>query len=340
MRIWEKDIQSLTSLINDYMQKYIYYEIQDMQKLRVLMSQSVNKTMWTGVIALTFIIVFAWALTVIISESISKPLRVLCNTTNQVAKGDFNARVENTSSNEIQELTNSMNSMIHKIGHLIEDIKLEQLKLRTTELKLLQAQINPHFLYNTLDTIIWLAEAGDKDQVVQMVSSLSDFFRTTLSKGRDWVTLLEEESHIRSYLQIQKFRYQDILEYEIEIPKELGDYSIPKLTLQPIIENALYHGIKNKRGKGKITVTGEFNKENIILIVTDNGIGLSQEELHKLRISLKKRPTNDSEVGFGLANVNERIQLNYGMKYGVEIDSVYGEGTMIKVKLPATYKTE
>ena len=147
--------------------------------------------------------------------------------------------------------------MVEQIGNLVEDIRVEQLNLRATELKLLQAQINPHFLYNTLDAIIWLAEAGEKDQVVMMVTALSDFFRTTLSKGRDFITVEEEERHIDSYLKIQQFRYRDILAYEIDIPEELYQYQILKLTLQPLVENALYHGIKNKHGLGHILVTGK-----------------------------------------------------------------------------------
>ena len=137
---------------------------------------------------------------------------------------------------ELSVLSTSFNQMVEKSGNLVEDIRVEQLNLRVAELKLLQAQINPHFLYNTLDAIIWLAEAGQKDQVVMMVSSLSDFFRTTLSKGKDYITVGEEEAHIRSYLQIQQFRYRDILEYEIRIPEELHGFLILKLTLQPLVE--------------------------------------------------------------------------------------------------------
>lgn len=153
-------------------------------------------------------------------------------------------------------LNQGFNQMVERIGNLVEDIRVEQLNLRATELKLLQAQINPHFLYNTLDTIIWLAEAGQKEQVVMMVSTLSDFFRTTLSKGRDYITVKEEATHIRSYLTIQQFRYRDILESRDGIPEELEEIQILKLTLQPLVENALYHGIKNKRGLGHILVSG------------------------------------------------------------------------------------
>lgn len=218
----------------------------------------------------------------------------------------------------------------------MENIKTEQQNLRNTELKLLQAQINPHFLYNTLDTIIWQAEAGKNEEVVQMVTSLSDFFRTSLSEGRDYITVKEEISHIRSYLKIQRFRYRDILEYEINVPEEFYVYSILKLTLQPLIENALYHGIKNKRGVGKITISAETADGDLIFLVADNGIGMKEEQLGRLIHKVKDKRNNVQESGgFGLANVEERIRLNYGEEYGLDFKSCYGIGTEVMVKIKA-----
>ncbi len=206
---------------------------------------------------------------------------------------------------------------------------------------MLQAQINPHFLYNTLDTIIWLAEDGKSSQVVSMVTSLSDFFRTVLSDGRDSIRISEEISHIRSYLEIQQFRYSDIMEYEIQIPDEIGEHSIIKLTLQPLVENALYHGIKNKRGMGKIRVSGEIQESTILLYVEDNGIGMLPDKLRELNTLLsgtqsKKIPT-EKELGFGIVNVSERIQLNYGQEYGIYYESEYGTGTKVTVKIPVIH---
>lgn len=204
---------------------------------------------------------------------------------------------------------------------------------------MLQEQINPHFLYNTLDNIIWLAEANETDQVVTMVSSLSNFFRTTLSGGRDYVTVKEEEEHIRSYLEIQQFRYRDILEYQIHIPEEMYYYEILKLTLQPLVENALYHGIKNKRGMGHISVSGELAGEHLIFTVQDDGIGMTEERLEELRGIIAGEVKDDKkEGGFGLFNVSQRIKLNYGAEYGLEIESTYKEGTTIRVIIPAVKK--
>lgn len=266
---------------------------------------------------------------------ITEPIRKLSEATKQAGSGDFAVRAQEDSDDELAVLNTSFNQMLEKIGQLVEDIRIEQMNLRQAELKLLQAQINPHFLYNTLDSIIWLAEAGEKDQVVQVVSALSDFFRTTLSKGRDYITLQEEATHIRSYLQIQRIRYRDILEYDIRIPQELMQYPILKLTLQPLVENALYHGIKNKRGVGHITVTGRSEEEKLIFCVRDDGIGMSSTQLDHVR-AMVRGERQDSEVssGFGLFNVNQRLQLNYGAEYGLDIDSVYEEGTLATVVIP------
>lgn len=216
---------------------------------------------------------------------------------------------------------------------------MEQRNLKVTELKLLQAQINPHFLYNTLDAIIWLAEAEEKEHVVRMVTSLSDFFRTTLSKGRDYVSIRDEETHIKSYLQIQQFRYRDILEYEIRIPEELYDCQILKLTLQPLVENALYHGLKNKRRLGHISVSGEWVGETVVLRVYDDGKGLNAERLAYVRKLIRGEvEDSDTPSGFGLFNVEQRIRLNYGTAYGIELNSVYGEWTEVTVTIPVVKK--
>ena len=272
-------------------------------------------------------------------SGITEPIRKLSEVTKLAGSGDFAVRAQENSDDELAVLSTSFNQMVEKIGQLVEDIRVEQMNLRQTELRVLQAQINPHFLYNTLDSIIWLAEAGEKEQVVQMVSSLSDFFRTTLSKGRDYITLQEEEMHIRSYLQIQQFRYRDILEYDIQIPQQMYSYQILKLTLQPLVENALYHGIKNKRGRGHIGIVGREETDKLIVIVRDDGIGMTAERLSHVRSLICGEETDaDNPSGFGLFNVNQRLQLNYGPSYGLEIDSVYGEGTAVTAIIPKNHK--
>jgi two-component system sensor histidine kinase YesM len=235
---------------------------------------------------------------------------------------------------EMAVLAGSVNSMTESIEMLVHKIKEDERKMRRAELRLLQEQINPHFLYNTLDTIVWLIEGHDSDKAVSMVMSLSQFFRLVLNKGREYITIEEEKTYIESYLEIQQVRYRDILDYEVRIPAELYQYKILKLTLQPLVENSLYHGIKYKRAKGTILVSGELRDGRIYFKVQDNGVGMEQEELEKLRSEIGK-PCKDTEKGFGLANVNERIRMYFGNEYGMTIDSTAGQGTCVEIVIPA-----
>lgn len=331
INLLEKDIHSSTQLIQDNLQEYTYYEAMNLEKIRGELEKKAGNNVVFYTVMLVAVLLFSTILTQVNIKSITEPIRELCDATQQVARGDFSPAAID-SGDEIQVLTNSFNDMTKKIQCLIEDIKREQHNLRDTELKLLQAQINPHFLYNTLDTIVWMAESGQNEEVVEMVTSLSEFFRTSLSEGRDCITIQEEESHIRSYLSIQEIRYGDIMEYEIDIPPSLYPYYILKLTLQPIVENALYHGIKNKRGKGKIKVRGFEKEEGIYLEVEDDGIGMDEQELEKVREKLRGGTAH--ERGFGLGNVDERIRLNYGQEYGLFFDSRKNEGTKVTVYIP------
>lgn len=286
---------------------------------------------WISVAA----IVLALFLTMKAAKSVTKPIQKLCRMTQQVAEGDFTVQTKESNTDEIAVLTRSFNDMTQEIGGLVEDIKQQQKNLRIAETKLLQAQINPHFLYNTLDAIVWLAEENRKDEVVSMVTALSDFFRTTLSKGRDFITVREERSHIESYLKIQQFRYQDIMSYEIDMEENMGEFMIPKLTLQPLVENALYHGLKNKRGGGMIKITGRLDGENMIFTVTDDGKGMTKEVLEKLQESIGKEKGDKSIDGFGIGNVNRRIRYYYGERYGVTLESVENDGTKATVTMAA-----
>lgn len=336
MESLDLNIRVLTDLIQEQIQKYIYYEATNLEVLREGIRSDVETAIRMCAAAFILILIGAVAISRRISAGITEPIQRLCEVTRLAGRGDFAVRAQESVDDELAVLGTSFNQMVERIGNLVEDIRVEQLNLRATELKLLQAQINPHFLYNTLDAIIWLAESGQNDQVVLMVSSLSDFFRTTLSKGRDYISVQEEEAHIRSYLQIQQFRYRDILEYEICIPEELYDCQILKLTLQPLVENALYHGIKNKRGLGHILVTGKEKDGKLQFCVRDNGIGMTPECLAYVRALIDGELTEEnSSSGFGLSNVEQRIRLNYGTECGLTIESVYGEGTEVKVVIPA-----
>ena len=334
------DVRVLTELIQEQIQEYIYEQSQNLEGLRQGVHREVQRVIFIMSALLGFILVSVIFFARRITRNIAEPISELCDVAATAGEGDFEIRTKGDNSIvEIQKLNTSVNQMIKKIGQLVDDIRVEEINLRAAELRLLQEQINPHFLYNTLDNIIWLAESGEDEEVVKMVSSLSSFFRTTLSKGRDYITIAEEREHIESYLSIQKFRYRDILSYDIDFEDEILDHSILKLTLQPIVENALYHGIKNKRGMGHIQIDGRMAGDNIEFIVSDNGIGMGEEEAEHLRKVISGLVSDDrSGGGFGLFNVNQRLQLNYGKEYGLNIESTYNVGTTIRVKIPAVKK--
>lgn len=333
LQIWENDIQIVTGLLRETILQYIYYEIRDIQQTRQDFQQFNMVLINSLIFAAMMLTIIMLLLSYYLPQSITKPIRELGAVTDEVASGNLSVRANTNAGAEVEKLSASFNSMIDKINELLDQVTTEQIRLRNAELALLQSQINPHFLYNTLDTIVWLAEAGEQKQVVSMVESLSKFFRTSLSQGKDVVKISEELLHVRSYLEIQQMRYQDILEYEIDVPDELSDYLIPKITIQPIVENALYHGIKNKRGLGKITITGEKLENSFRLTISDNGIGMNKERLEKVLTRIYKRTPNENEI-YGLYNVNERIRLKFGQEYGIRINSVDKECTTVIIHLP------
>ena len=334
MEIWENDVQIVTTLIQESMFEYIFYEARALQESQAAQQRINNRFLGLALLAILLLVPAIVILSFYIPRSISRPIRELSEVTEQVAGGDLAVRAGTDEGVEVAALGESLNVMIDKIRELLDQVKNEQERLHQAEFRVLQAQINPHFLYNTLDAIVWLAEDGQQRQVVHMVRSLSEFFRTSLNQGRDIVTVREEVLHVRSYLEIQQVRYQDILTYEIDVPEELESYRIPKITIQPLVENALYHGIKNKRGQGKITVSGTRREDGFEIRVTDNGIGMREEQLEKIRRELKERP-KEAEY-FGLYNVNERIRLDFGAEYGISLESRWQEGTTVSVKLPCT----
>ena len=219
----------------------------------------------------------------------------------------------------------------------MEENRLEQESLKKSELRVLQAQVTPHFLYNTLDAIVWLAEAKKTEEVISITRALSDFYRISLSDGHDWITLAQEEEHLRGYLTIQKIRYRDILDYEIDIQPGLRTEMILKLSIQPLVENAIYHGIRNRRGGGLITVRVWKDEGQLHVCVSDNGAGMSKERLLELRQMMAGRHEGDLS-GFGLFNVDQRIKLYYAQAQGLHIESEQGQGSSISFHVPVMEK--
>lgn len=333
----ENNIYVLTSLIEEYMYTYLYYEaaalnaIQQQVTFRMLMEVG-------AISAVTAVIIIgALRYSIRLSRSITRPIVQLCGRVEDVAKGDLTARQPiQSQAYEIHTLSQGMEQMIGRLSQQMQEVQLKQQSLRRTELALLQAQINPHFLYNTMDTIIWLIEAEKTQDAVEMVSNLSAFFRHSLSKGEDVIPLEEEERHVRSYLQIQRARYKDIMEYSVDIDPKIRGALLPKLTLQPLVENALYHGIKLKRGLGHIRITGWTEAGHVFLQVADNGVGMTQERLAHLRRAME----TEERVGFGVSAVNQRLKLMFGREYGLTIDSREGIGTTVTIRIPCREKEE
>ena len=272
-------------------------------------------------------------------------LSSLENTVRRIAEGDLRDRVSDLGVEELQELAEHINQMAERLETLIEETRRNQEHLANAELRTLQAQINPHFLYNTLDAIVWQAESGKGEEVVRLTRSLSDFFRIALSSGADWIPVSQELKHVSAYLSIQQTRYRDILTYEVDSPEGLEHIYMLKLLLQPLVENALYHGIKEKRGGGRITVRMKPEGALMRFTVTDTGKGMSADQLKEIRRALDAgKPSLQAALepgysGFGLRNVDMRIRLYYEKKKGLTIRSG-PDGTEVSFVIPIRTREE
>lgn len=274
----------------------------------------------------------ALVLAYLLSDEITKPIKALEKSMKEVEKGNFaHAALAVREENEIGHLSRNFNMMTEEIQNLIEQRDQEQQIKRKSELKALQSQINPHFLYNTLDSIIWMAEWGKNQEVVRMTSSLAKLLRRSISNEQETVTVAEEVEYTETYLTIQKMRYKDKLEYEIQVEPEILQENVIKLILQPLVENAIYHGIKYKEGKGLVRVEGFREGEHMILRVRDDGKGMDSETLAHI---FEKHTRDTRSNGVGLNNVNERIQIYYGEDYGISFKSSQGKGTEAVITLP------
>lgn len=274
-------------------------------------------------------IVLAAIIAVMISTTITRPIKTLENTMHKVEQGDFTVQSDIVLKNEIGHLSNSFNSMIQQIRRLMENVVANEEEKRKSEIMALQAQINPHFLYNTLDTIIWMSASGKNDEVVEVTSALAHLFRTSISQGDRLVELHVEISNIKSYLTIQKMRYKDKLNYQILVSPEVEHMMTPKLILQPIVENAVYHGIKQSENGGEIDIIATFSDEMLVIIVEDSGVGMTREQMERIF-----EPRQEDGRGIGVLNVHNRIKLVFGEQYGLEYQNREGGGTRVILRMP------
>lgn len=286
------------------------------------------------IIALTVLFCgLAIGLTVIGSNHIAKPIKNVLKGMKTVEKGDFSVQIENPGNDELGDLIRGFNHMVSKVNSLMEKERDTHQKLIKAEFTALQSQINPHFLYNTLDSINWMARMNRTDKVSDMIDSLTRFLRIGLSRGKNFITLEEEINHVESYISIQKIRYDRILDYEIDIPESVKRYKVIKMILQPLVENALYHGIKEQDEHGNITITASETEEHLILCVEDDGCGMKPERLAEIR-GLMKNGAEYDESAYGVINVQRRIQSYFGAEYGLDFHSQENCGTKVFVILP------
>ena len=298
------------------------------------------KSFSVGMTGMRNLVVLLVALTVLaavllnqlVSARISKPLRRLNDSVKEWESGNMNPDIYAGGSMEVEHLGKTLRSTVAQIQQLMDDIVVEQEEKRKSELDALQSQINPHFLYNTLDSIVWMITGERYDDAVFMITQLASLFRISLSKGKTVIRIEDEVKHAQNYMNIQKIRYKNSFEVDFQIDEDIRDGCIVKLVLQPLLENAIYYGMEFMDGEGEIHVRGYRKDDDIYLEVEDNGLGMPEEEAAEL-LNGKERPHKHGS-GVGLINVHSRLKLRFGEEYGLIIHSCPDEGMMIQIHIP------
>lgn len=301
----------------------VYY----MDELVTTNREILNFAVWISLIGIFFVV----AISVSITGKITQPIKELERTMEKVESGDFDMNVEVKGEDEVVHLANTFNSMLATTRRLMVQIVSEQEEKRKSELNALQAQINPHFLYNTLDSIVWMAENGKSQDVIVMVTALAKLFRISISRGKNIISVKEEMEHAKNYLIIQNIRYKNKFKYSLNAEEDVLELLTMKLILQPLIENAIYHGVEYMVDEGSIEISAFLRGESLIFQVKDNGLGMTKETLENL---LSKIVEGSEGSGVGVKNVHERIRLYYGKEFGLEIESEREVGTTIRITQP------
>ena len=354
INVLDNEIRVVSAQVSEQLQDFIVREIESAAAAnrRITARAIIIGVVELGVI--TFAILFSIFVQMSVSKSVDRSIRSLVELSGSIAEGNLDARAEVSRVQELEDLTEDLNTMAVKIKTLIDENIQEQRNLQKSEMKALQAQITPHFLYNTMDSIVWLAEGHRNEEVISITRAFSDFFRISLNRGNEWVRVQDEFKHIENYLTIQKIRYRDILDYSVEYEQEMERKMMLKLLLQPLVENALYHGIKNKRSRGVITVRGWHDGDFLRFSVEDDGIGMTEEQLASVKEQLTSAPAYSAErtmanpgdypdgAGqksgaariYGLYNVAKRLELYYNRVGLLDITSVYREGSRVTLLIP------
>ena len=295
-----------------------------------LVTSNLWENFWLLASAAVAILLAALVSSIVISRALSRPLKGLSRAMRQFEKNaDTFTYAPVGGAREVQELSESFSHMVVKIQHLMETVRREEINLRKTELKALQAQINPHFLYNTLDSIAWMCEQGRNDEAVQMVNALAQLFRISISRGHELIPIRSELRHAESYLKIQKHRYKNQFSYRFNVDESCLDFLCNKITLQPIIENAIYHGINGLVDEGEIVITLRADGSDVVFTVADNGVGMEEEQIQAIL-----RKERSDHTGIGIKNVNDRLKIYFGEGYGITIDSEPDVGTTVTIRMP------
>ena len=340
-QIRRTDRKAATISLHDRVIFYVPLSLSEWTAIGVVMKQSLRGDSQEILTLFVITVLMTLLLTIFVSGSLAdyelRPIRRIQTYIKDMENGEFGKPLPSMRSDEIGSLAENTQEMSEKIGELLETVKTEQKRMRTAEFKALQAQINPHFLYNSLDSINWLVRKGNTEKATEMVSALTTFFRIGLSKGRDIITVREELEHVRSYLVIQKIRYENQFEYSFYVDPETENYFVPKLMLQPLVENALYHGIKLCDRKCILMIQVLSHGDRIEIEVLDNGAGMDAETLESVRKAMEHKGENRAN-SYGVVNVNDRIQILAGQEYGLRLTSEKGVGTSARIVLPKTLK--
>ena len=295
-----------------------------------LITDALREIMRITFIGALFILAAAVLLSLMLSRVLSSPIHDLIVAMQSFEKtGEGFSYEPVTGVREVENLSASFDHMVKKIQKLMATVRSEEVNLRKTELKALQAQINPHFLYNTLDSISWMCERGKNAEAVAMVNALARLFRISISKGHELIPIRSEVQHAQSYLQIQSVRYKEQFSYHFDVQEDCTEYLCNKITLQPIIENAIYHGVNGLVDEGHIEIRVRAEGEDVLFTVEDNGVGMEPEQIEEI---FRRKP--DGKSGIGIKNVNDRLKIWFGDAYGITIESVPDEGTKVTVRMP------
>lgn len=334
-----EEIYEVNELLDDTLGEYVTSEINLAAQKNSQISKIIIALVFLELLIIIGLLIFVRYFQRYLDRSIQVPIHRFSNMVSEISQGNWQVRVQDVDVKELDSLGNDLNKMANQVEILFEENTQKQKSLAVSEMKVLQAQITPHFIYNTLDAILTLSQQNDGEKVQEITYALSNYFKITLNKGNEWITVNRELQHIESYLAILKIRYGPILSYSITVDPDIRQTVILKMILQPLVENAMYHGIKKSRGRGKIAISGERKGKQLCFTITDNGIGMRVEKLNEVKANLidsvSEKVDSSDLGGYGLYNVYRRLKLYFSDQADLSIESTYKTGTRITILLPA-----